>query len=221
MNINSAILPLIKGYKRFKQKHFDESKSFDALVEYGQKPKVLIVACCDSRVDPAILTGCKPGELFVVRNVANLVPPCNSDLRHHGTSAALEFGVLGLEVSDIIVLGHSYCGGIRALMERSEAKTPDDFISAWMDIAQPAKQQVLSRHAQSAFEEQTHHCEKASLLISLENLKTFPWIQERVSKKQLFLHAWYFDLATGMLEMFDSSTGDFVALDDSDKEKQQ
>ncbi len=140
----SAIFPLIEGYKQFKEKYFKNTKSFDDLVKYGQKPKVLVVACCDSRVDPSIVTNCNPGELFVVRNVANLVPPFDGDHRHHSTSAALEFGVMDLEVSDIIVFGHSHCGGIRALMESSEDENTSDFITAWMSIAKPAKQQVLT-----------------------------------------------------------------------------
>lgn len=212
--INSAIGSLIKGYKQFKSKHFEQSKSFDELVQYGQKPKILTIACCDSRVDPAIVTGCKPGELFVVRNVANLVPPFESDLRHHGTSAALEFGVLGLGVSDIIVFGHSHCGGVRALMETSEQETSSSFISAWMDIAKPAKQRVLKRHAQCSLDEQARYCEKESLLTSLNNLMTFPWIQQRVLENRLYLHAWYFDLGSGMIEIYQSDTDKFVPLSD-------
>ncbi len=209
-----VITSLIKGCKQFKLEHFENSESFRDLVQYGQKPKVLAIACCDSRVDPAIVTGCKPGELFVVRNVANLVPPFKNDPRHHGTSAALEFGVVGLGVNDIILFGHSHCGGIRALMEAPEEISSSDFISAWMDIAIPAKQRVLKRYPQCSLDEQAHHCEKESLLISLNNLTTFPWIHERVQASRLFLHAWYFNLGTGMIETYQSATGNFIPLDD-------
>ena len=215
MNTNrtliSAIPSLIEGYKKFKSKYFDQSKSYEDLVEHGQKPKVLMVACCDSRADPAIITGCEPGELFVVRNVANLIPPFDNDLHHHGTSAALEFAVMGLEVSDIIIFGHSHCGGIRALMEEPKYAS-SDFISAWMDIAKSAKQRVLKDYPQCSLDDQAHHCEKESLLVSLDNLKTFPWIRERVSKGQLFLHVWYFDLNTGIIEAYHADTG-FIPLE--------
>ena len=213
MTTDSAILPLIEGYKQFRKEHFENTQTFDDLVENGQKPKTLVIACCDSRVDPAIVTNCNPGELFVVRNIANLVPPFAGDSHHHGTSAALEFGVLNLGVSDIIVFGHSHCGGIRALMTEPEAGSPSsDFITSWMDIAKPAKQQVIEQHPDYSLDEQMHCCEKESLLISLRNLETFPWIRDRVQKQQLFLHAWYFDLNTGMIETYDASSDKFVPL---------
>jgi len=208
----SVISPLIEGYKQFRVKYFENTKAFDDLVQHGQKPKVLVIACCDSRVDPAIVTNCNPGELFVVRNVANLVPPFDGNPRHHGTSAALEFGVLGLGVSDIIVFGHSYCGGVRVLMEAQKNKSTSDFIAAWMDIAKPAKQRVLRQHPKCSLDEQAHYCEKESLLISLNNLKTFPWIYERILTNKLFLHAWYFNLDTGMIETYQSSSDQFVPL---------
>ena len=204
----SAILPLIEGYKQFRIKYFENTRTFDDLVKYGQKPKAMIVACCDSRVDPAIVTNCSPGELFVIRNVANLVPPFNGCSKHHGTSAALEFGVLDLEVSDIILFGHSHCSGIRALMEAQENNEhSSNFIEAWMDIAKPAKQQVLKQYPQHSLDEQSHYCEKESLLISLDNLKTFPWINKRILANELFLHAWYFNLGTGIIETYNSSSG--------------
>lgn len=209
----SAVPSLIEGYKQFKLKYFKESKAFENLVRHGQKPKILIIACCDSRVDPAIVTNCEPGELFVVRNVANLVPPFDDHPHHHATSAALEFGVLSLDVSDIIVFGHQYCGGIRALMEFKEKKS-SDFIGAWMNIAKPAKERVLTQHADRSLDEKAHHCEKESLLISLNNLMTFPWIKQRVSEQRLFLHAWYFNLDTGAIETYRSNSQRFMPLDD-------
>lgn len=209
---NSAILPLIEGYKKFKVKHFEKTKAFDLLVQQGQKPKVLVIACCDSRVDPAILTNCNPGELFVVRNVANLVPPFDGNPRHHGTSAALEFGVMELGISDIIVLGHSHCGGINSLMKDQKNEDSSDFIAKWMDIAKLAKQKVLTQHPNCSLDQQIHYCEKESLLISLANLKTFPWINSRIAEKKLFLHAWYFNLNTGIIEIYDSVNNSFVPV---------
>jgi carbonic anhydrase len=210
---DSAIASLIEGYKQFKLENFEEADVFTDLVEHGQSPKVLMIACCDSRVDPAIVTGCKPGDVFVVRNVANLVPPFMTDPRHHGTSAALEFGVVHQKVTDIILFGHSHCGGIQALMNSPEDGTESDFISAWMNIAKPAKQRVLTQHPNASLQEQAHHCEKESLLISLNNLMTFPWIKERVAAKKLFLHAWYFNLSNGVIETYKSESSQFVPLD--------
>lgn len=224
-----ALAPLIEGYKRFRAQYYERSSIYKTLVDYGQQPKVLIVACCDSRVDPAIVMGCEPGDLFVVRNVANLVPPYDSDPRLHGTSAALEFGVRGLKVSDIIVLGHSHCGGIQALMsaehtsmatpsqgERNAQPTQDtqqtDFIDHWMNIAQCAKEKVNALYPDAPLEERAHQCEKESLRISLENLRSFPWIATRVSNNELFLHAWYFDLPSGLIQRYRPSCNTFTAL---------
>ncbi len=198
----SGLSSLIQGYQKFKAQHFEKKKSYQALVRYGQRPKVLMIACCDSRVDPALIMQCHPGELFVVRNVANLVPPFDQNPRHHSTSAALEFAVKRLEVTDIIVFGHSHCGGIRALMENSRDTMNSDFMSAWMDIAQLAKQEVLTQYPEASIDEKSYHCEKKSLVISKENLLTFPWIKERVLTQKLFLHAWYFDLKTGTIETY-------------------
>ncbi len=187
-----AIEALLAGYN-----------SHDPIVfnKRGQEPKVLIIACCDSRVDPAILFNCEPGDIFVVRNIANLVPPYKSDEQHHGTSAALEFGVKSLGVTDIVILGHRDCGGIQALMSDGR-KNKTDFINSWMNIAASAKVKALKAAGDKGFESQCRHGEKASLQISLENLNTFPWIQEKVVAGTLSLHAWYFDLKNGVLEGF-------------------
>ncbi len=213
--MDNIIPTLIEGYKQFKPKYFEQSQYFRRLVNEGQRPKVLMIACCDSRVDPAIIVDAEPGELFVVRNVANLVPPFNSDPRHHGTSAALEFAVKNLGVQHIILFGHKYCGGIRALMEAECDSHPTDFIKAWMNIADAAKQRVLQRYPHADIDEQAHHCEKESLLISLVNLQTFPWIKEQLDAKKLFLHAWYFDLDSGMVESYHESQQAFVPLDNN------
>lgn len=210
--MGSTITHLLEGYKQFKQKHFDDEKLFDGLVKQGQQPKILFVACCDSRVDPAIVTGCQPGELFVVRNVANLVPPYDSDPRHHGTSAALEYAVLDLNISDIVIFGHSHCGGIHALMEASDEKDETSFLDMWMGIAKQAKKRVIEKYPNSSPEEQAYFCEKESLLTSLKNLNTFPWITERVQQKTLALHAWYFNLATGSIEAYQTETEKFIPL---------
>lgn len=193
-------IELIEGYHRFREGHCEEKAEYRALAQ-GQNPKILYISCCDSRVEPSLILTCKPGDLFTVRNVANLVPPCNVDPRHHGTSAALEFAVTILDVTDIVICGHSQCGGIQALMCDSTKQT-NDFIDTWMNIAKPAKETILAKHHDCTFEEQLMHCEKESVLVSINNLKTFPWIKKRLDRGEIFLHAWHFDIGSALLQEY-------------------
>ena len=156
----------------------------------------MVIACSDSRVDPTMIFGVGPGELFVVRNVANLVPQYAPDAAYHGTSAALEFGVNVLEVPDLIVLGHGMCGGIRALLDPSLA--PPDFVAPWMSIARAARDRVL---ACTPVEDAQTACEHEAVKLSLDNLRTFPWIAEREAAGRLRLHGASFDIRFGVLEL--------------------
>jgi carbonic anhydrase len=194
----------ITGFKQFQRSYFGENQQlFDRLKQH-QQPRTLIISCCDSRVDPAILTDSEPGDLFVVRNVANLVPPCESGGGHHGISAALEFGVCNLEVAHIIVLGHSQCGGIRALMENSYSSGEDGFVAQWMNIVSEARDKIRKDLPHKSLDLQARACEQAAILLSMENLLSFPWIAQRVNNGSLFLHGWYFDLAQGELLGYDA-----------------
>jgi carbonic anhydrase len=208
------ILHLIDGYKKFKARNYSSSdSSFQELVKKGQRPKVLMIACSDSRVDPAIVMDCEPGDLFVVRNVANLIPPYENDSGYHGTSAALEFGVCHLGIRHIVVLGHTQCGGIKALVEGSGSVSKNiGFISKWMEIARPAYDLVAEKYSTESLEEKAHLCGHYSLINSFKNLHTFPWIKERVEAGQLFLHAWCFDLATGVIQALEPKDGTFKEL---------
>jgi len=206
----------MRGYQKFRAQYFAQSLSstrFKTLVQQGQKPKIMVISCSDSRVEPSIMFNCAPGELFVVRNVANLVPPCEPNPRHHSTSAALEFAVNHLLVKHIIVLGHSQCGGIKALLETpdfsSAEKTNKIFIFNWMQIAKEAKNKVLVEHNGTSSEEQGHYCEEEALRISLKNLRTFPWIEDKIVNGQLFLHAWRFDFATGNIRSLSPTSNRF------------
>jgi carbonic anhydrase len=203
-NNNAVVLSLLKRYQQFRQEHFEEKKTFAQLVEQGQKPKVLMIACCDSRVDPALLTHAYPGELFVVRNIANLVPSQHQLDQDVSVAAALEYGVMHLNVTDIIILGHRHCGGIRALLEDNSDKPKDSAIK-WVRIAQNAKEKVLSEHTNSSFKEQLKLLEKESLKLSYKNLETFSFIKERMTKNQLRVHAWFFNLDTGEIEATNES----------------
>jgi len=204
---------LIDGFARFRERHFAEGDVvYRQLVEHGQTPKFLIVGCCDSRVDPALIFDCAPGDLFVIRNVANLVPPNEDRVGHHGTTAALEYGVSILGVQHIIVLGHAHCGGIKNLMESGGVDNPNTFIDDWMRLAESARVNVLQTHAEADAEQQQLACEQAAILVSLKNLQTFPWIVQRVAEGTLKLHGWYFEIESGQLLAYNSAARQFEPL---------
>jgi len=189
---------LIAGYQRFRDGYYQQHRErLLKLAEEGQSPKIALVSCCDSRVEPSIILDCEPGDLFVIRNVANLVPPCESDDSFHGTSAALEFAVTGLEVESIIVLGHTQCGGIKALMDTEPA--PTSFISNWMKQLQVVRNNILSDKNLTSQVQRNHVCEQQGISQSLKNLMTFPWISSRVNKGELKLHGWHYDLNSAKL----------------------
>ena len=190
---------LIDGFTNFRNDFFSENTVFfSRLVKRGQKPKTMVISCSDSRVDPAILFGTRPGELFVIRNVANLVPPYQPDDQYHGISAAIEFGVRDLNVEDIVILGHAYCGGVNALCAhaRGEVVKNREFITPWIKIALPAIENLRASDPQ--FEDNAN-VEQHSIVNSLENLRTFPWLAERETTGKLSLHGWWFDMDNGAL----------------------
>ena len=204
---------LIEGFWRFREQHFtNDDALYRQLVEQGQAPKILVIACCDSRVDPAIVLDCAPGDLFVIRNVANLVPPAETLSGHHGTSSALEFAVCNLGVQHIIVLGHAHCGGIRTLVEAGGKNNPDSFIDAWVNLVEYARATVERDMPNAPLDERLQACEQRSILISLQNLMTFSWVRERVEKGALTLRGWYFDIEHGQLLQYDASNDVFIAL---------
>ena len=204
---------LIEGFRRFREQHFTENDAlYRQLVTEGQTPKIMVVACCDARVDPAIVLDCAPGDLFVIRNVANLVPPAES--RHsgrHGTSAALEFGVRNLDVEHIIVLGHAQCGGIRSLFGKNRGES-DSYINSWMRMAEEVHADVLRDLPAASTHDQMMACEQRAILVSLDNLMTFPWVRERVERGALALHGWYFDIEHGQMMQYNPASHAFEAL---------
>lgn len=203
---------LIQGFHRFREEHFvDEDALYKQLVQEGQAPKILVVACCDSRVDPALVLDCAPGDLFVIRNVANLVPPAESrNSGRHGTSAALEYGVRILGIEHIIVLGHAHCGGIRSLLQGDDATNGQEtYINSWMRLAEQAQNKVQSEIPDASFEERERACEQQAILSSLENLMTFEWICDSVNAGTLALHGWYFDIEHGELLSYNTKQGCF------------
>ena len=197
---------LISGYQRFRNGAWPERRAlFERLAAQGQRPRTMVVACSDSRVDPAMIFDAGPGELFVLRNVANLVPPYQPDGNYHGTSAALEFGVCSLGVQDLIVLGHGLCGGVEALL--ADTAAPGDFVGPWIGLAQRARTCVLAGDASGRQLAGEH----AVVRVSLENLATFPWIASRVAEGRLRLHGMHFDVRTGVLAILQPGGGSFPA----------
>lgn len=197
---------LIEGYRKFRGNRFvSERRRYAALAETGQRPRIMVVGCIDSRVSPEVIFDAAPGEILVARNVANLVPDYEpARAGQHGTSAALEFAVQALAVEHIVVLGHAMCGGIRAFAEQTVPLSNSDFIGRWMSQIAPAAVAIGPRDANF----QTR-LELASIAHSLRNLLTFPWIRERVEAGHLMLHGAYFGVATGELLIRDPATGEF------------
>ena len=195
----TEISKLWAGYQKFHQKYFvDNPQTYEKLTKDGQAPKTLVIACSDSRVDPSIILNTEPGDIFVIRNVANLVPPYEDDMSHcHGTSAAIEYAVRHLNVENIIVLGHKHCGGVASLV--NEKEHDHTFIDTWLSIALQAKEKALTLANQN--EDVCSCCEKEVIKISLNNLKTFPFIQDKLKSGKLELHGWYFCLESGNIEI--------------------
>ena len=204
---------LLVGYRAFRRDRLPvEQDRYRTLAEAGQKPEVMIVGCCDSRVSPEVVFDARPGEMFVVRNVANLVPPYTPDGMIHGVSAALEFAVQALKVRHVVVLGHARCGGIRAYAEQDRPLSPGDFIGQWMSLVSPAAAAVGERGSRP-LEQYLAMLEQASVVRSLENLVTFPFVRARVEAGELGLHAAYFDVATGLMSVRDPGEGGFAPVD--------
>mgnify|MGYP004000769569 FL=1 len=201
---------LLSGYHEFKKdKLAHESERYRTLAEQGQTPETLVIACCDSRAAPEIIFNAMPGEIFVIRNVANLVPSYNPDGEYHSTSAALEFAVQSLKVKHIVVLGHGRCGGIMAALDSSaEPLSPGDFIGKWMGLLNPAVEAISTIRGMTNAERQTA-LERHSVGNSIENLRTFPCVSILEGRKRLSLHGAWFDISSGELWVMDPETGVF------------
>lgn len=204
---------LTDRYRRFHFRHFTPNADhYDQLATHGQSPDTMIVSCCDSRVDPETIFSAMPGELFVMRNIANLVPPYETGGRFHGVSAALEYAALNLCVKHIVIMGHSHCGGVRAAIEAGAIQTEAQFITKWISMLDDAKARVLTSHQGTARSELVQKLEHEAIKTSLENLRTFPFIQQLEAKGRIALHGAYFDIAGGKLSVLNQRTGEFFDL---------
>lgn len=201
--MNNNFDKALSGYKKFRDKYTSGNESLmQKLGQEGQNPDMMVVACSDSRVDPAILLQCKPGDIFVVRNIANIIPPYEKDDKHHGTSAALEFGVCHLNVKHLIILGHSKCGGVQVRSKNYDLKE-NDFIENWVkqiEICSSINKEDVDTHA------------KNSLVNSYTNCLSFPWIKERVDNNELAIHLWFFDIDNGLIQEYDHTKKEFAEL---------
>ncbi|AXX92024.1 carbonic anhydrase [Malaciobacter molluscorum LMG 25693] len=207
---------LIQGNLTFKNSRFKDYKDdFNTLVEKGQKPEVLFIGCSDSRVVPDLIMDSKPGDMFIIRNVGNFVPPFEADHDFHGSSAAIEFAVSVLNVKHIIVCGHSYCGACRTLY-----KNIDDndiglvHVKKWLELGQKAKNYVLNNYLDLSAEEIYTKTEKTSIVYQLQNLLTYPEIKKRVEEKTLEVHGWYYRIQDGTILYYDTSDEKFKELEE-------
>ncbi|GAA5096200.1 carbonic anhydrase [Bartonella acomydis] len=205
---------LLSGYQSFRKNHFSyKTARYQQLAVEGQKPEVLVIACCDSRAIPETIFDAKPGEIFTLRNVANLVPPFSPDNQYHATSAAIEYAVQLLEVKHIVVFGHAHCGGVCAALQGAcKSLSSNDFIGQWISLLVPAAQTVLNDETLTASEQQMT-LERLSIHYSLKNLETFPWIKTRKEQGVLTLHGVWFDISSGELWSVEQKTGRFVRVE--------
>ena len=202
---------LIDRYRAWHGQRFADNRAwFARLAKEGQRPRALVISCCDSRVNVVEMFGAEPGDLFVVRNVANLVPPYNPDHQHHGTSAAVEYAVNALKVAHIVVVGHSNCGGVRACHDMCCGDAPEledssSFIGRWMDILRPGYERVAVQHKDP--EERRAALEHEAVLTSLRNIESFPFVAEAVRTGEITLHGAFIDIGTGALLAYDAKAG--------------
>jgi len=203
---------LLEGYRTFRTQRLPTEQSrYRELSERGQSPEVMVIGCCDSRVSPEVIFDAKPGELFVVRNIANLVPIYQPDGGAHGVSAALEYAVQVLRIKHIVVLGHAQCGGIRAFIDKIAPLSPGDFIGKWMSMfVKPGE--IVEQRAHESMQDFATRIEKAAVLRSLENLMTFPCVEILASRGKLNLHGAYFGVAEGSLFVLDKATKEFRSV---------
>lgn len=203
---------LIDGYNTFAGGRLKrEQDRYRELAEAGQQPEIMVIGCCDSRVSPEVIFDARPGELFVVRNVANIVPPYVPDGQAHGVSAALEFGVGALRVKHIVVLGHAHCGGVKAYAEEREPLSPGDFIGKWMKLMAPAADKTPRGDLSPA--EYIARLEHANVVNSLDNLMTFPRLAKLIEKRKVETHGAYFGVASGDLSLLDKASGEFRRIE--------
>jgi len=202
-----------EGHSNFQNVKFKKSQErFKRLIDEGQDPKALFIGCSDSRVMPAMITGSKPGDLFIIRNIGNFVAPFNPDADFHATASAIEYATSVLEISDIIVCGHSHCGAIEALYKEIE-QTPENIHTIkWLELGNEAKKVAMLAYKNDNREKMLRYTEQISTIYQIDNLLTYPGVKRRVDDGTLFLHAWYYDMESGEIEYYDDENYAFKPL---------
>ncbi len=204
---------LIKGHKEFQNFHFKKFEyQFDELVTKGQSPEILFIGCSDSRVVPDLITGSKPGDLFILRNIGNFVPPFQKDNDFHGSAAAIEYAVSVLEVKHIIVCGHSYCGACESLYKDLPDGDELVHVRKWLELGKIPKAFVENNFKEYSFDQKLRMTEQISIIFQLENLLTYPAVKKKVDDGSLTIHGWYYELQSGNIKYFDSSDLEFKEL---------
>ncbi len=202
-----------QGHRHFRSVKFKQNEErFKKLVEEGQSPKALFIGCSDSRLMPNMITGSGPGDLFIIRNIGNFVPPFSPDNDFHATAAAIEYAVSHLNVNDIIVCGHSDCGAIKELFFPHQTSPETIHTIKWLQLGAPAKKSAIKHFPSGPLHIQREFAERVSVLFQMENLLSYPAVKRRVDEGSLFLHAWHYDLATGHIEYFDDESLEFKKL---------
>ena len=211
--MDNRLQEFAKGHADFQKVAFSKNKQrFSNLIQNGQNPKALFIGCSDSRVMPAMITGSKPGDLFIVRNIGNFVAPFNPDADYHATAAAIEYAVSVLEISDIIICGHSDCGAIAA-MYKDIPKTQENIHTIkWLELGNEAKKVAMLAYKNESKEKMLRYTEKISVIYQIDNLLTYPDVKKRVDEGSLYIHAWYYDMASGEIEYYDEESYEFKAL---------
>jgi len=204
---------LVDGYRKFRRTTFARERSrYERLAEKGQNPKILIIACSDSRVSPSVVFNTPPGAIFVARNIANIVPPHAPDGRPRSIGAAVEYAIKVLNVSDIIVKGHAHCGGVKALVNHGEGLPDTDYLKPWVEVASPARALLPANFDTLDNNGQRRASEFAVIQNSIINLSGYPWVRERLENGTLKLHGWHFDIQDGRLSRLDHESGEWVAV---------
>lgn len=207
-----GIESLWSGYRDFRAERYSQQRALFSRLARGQDPAIMVIACADSRADPAMIFSAAPGELFIVRNVANLVPPYEEEGQFHGTAAALEFAVEGLGVSEIVVMGHASCGGIDACLGVAAGKPTGRFIGPWVSLLDDLRTQVLAKHPNGSPDEIRLAMEQAAIGKSLSNIETYPFAKHAIQSGLLTLHGAWFSIATGELNWRDAQNGQFAPV---------
>lgn len=203
---------LYKGIHKFQQSFFKKEEEFFRRLSKGQTPEVLFITCADARVDPNLVTQSRPGELFILRNVGNIIPPCDAIKDKTSVAAGLEFAVLGLRVTDIIVCGHSNCGAIELLSKDVKQLDGMPHLQEWVRFAAPAKNMIDSYYSHETPERKSRITEKENVLVQLRNIQTYPFVAAALEAGKLFLHGWYYDIGAGEVFAYNPATDEFERI---------